>query len=118
MFAKTICLNLKALCLKHEWLQNLFALSGIVLMLLSIWFVMESYTVIISWAASNILLHGIALGIGAITDILLIFGLLCLGFSECSEEDKNCYFAYRGRRTRLDPSSMHWMDKMGKKRGE
>ncbi len=114
-----ICQRLKKVCLEHEWLANAFAFTGVALFLVTIWIGIEYHFDIVDWWRGNALFHGLILGAIAIVDALLIFGCLCLGFSECTEEDKNCIHAFRGRGAGkpLFPEMWGWIDRLGHKHG-
>lgn len=108
------CLKLRGLCLRHPWLGSLAALSGIALLFTSVWLVAGFHPWLKTWLDADILLHGLAFGAGAMLDLLMIFGLLSLGFAECSPEDENCIHAYRGRRTPLSPGFLGWVESLGR----
>lgn len=95
-----VCSTLKGFCLRHEWAQLTFAVLGVSLFIFSIWLALSYQLEFLAWLKQNLLLHGLIFGAGTLLDALLIFGLLCLGFSECSQEDKHCIHAFRGRRHR------------------
>lgn len=97
---KTVCTSLKGFCLRHEWAQLTFAVLGVALFIGSIWMAVTYQLVFLEWLRQNLLVHALAFGLGTLIDVLLIFGLMCLGFSECSQQDKNCVYAFRGRRHR------------------
>lgn len=109
-----VCRSLKGFCLKHEWASGVFALLGVSLLLASVWIVAERNVVIWAWISQNLLLHGVLFGAATLAAVLLIFGCLCLGFSECSEADKRCIHAYRGRRSRRPAKALRWVESLGK----
>jgi hypothetical protein len=109
-----VCLNLKAFCLRHEWAASTFALLGVGLLLGSVWALLDSYGAILMWIERNFLVHGLLFGAAMLADVLLIFGCLCLGFSECSREDRNCVYAFRGRRTPLVPELTRLVEHLGR----
>lgn len=95
-----VCSTLKGFCLRHEWAQLIFALLGITLFISTVWSLLTYQLVFLHWLGQNVLIHGLLFGAAALLDTLLIFGLLCLGFSESAHEDKHCVHAFRGRRHR------------------
>jgi len=112
---KIVCTSLKGFCLRHEWAQSTFAVLGVSLFITSIWLALSFQLVFLEWLRQNLLIHGLLFGAGTLADTLLIFGLLCLGFSECSEQDRNCVYAFRGRRHRpLVPHVSIMVARLGK----
>jgi len=109
-----LCNEIKKFCLKHEWVQSLFASLGVGLLVLSLWFILEAHALIINWIDQNVLAHGLMFVGVLLLDVLAILGLIALGFSECSEQDYHCMFAYRGRRTHLHPKTFSWLDSLGR----
>jgi hypothetical protein len=107
------CRYLKVHCLSSEAARSTFALLGVGLLMASVWVAIEYQVPIREWIAHNVLLHGLLFGAATLTDVLLIFGTLCLGFSECSEAERRCRHAYRGRRSSLFPEAMSWLDGVG-----
>ena len=98
-----IGLNLRGFCIKNDWAASAFAGFGAVLFIGTLWAVSEFF-------------HGLLFAAATLADLLLIFGFLRLGFSECSDtdRDKNCQHAYRGRRSALFPELGHWAESLGK----
>lgn len=109
-----ICKGLKGYCLRNEWASGLFGFVGVALLLGSAWVLAEYHAMIQVWVGSNILAHGLLFGLAVLVNVLLIYGFLCLGFSECSAEDKNCIHAYRGRRSRHPETIMRFLESVGK----
>jgi hypothetical protein len=114
-----ICRSLRGFCLSNEWAANTFAVLGIGLLLISVWFAVEFQAAVLAWIAHNVVVHGLLFVSAMLLDVLLIAGLLCLGFSECSEADRNCVHAFRGRRyrgqrSRVLPGALSWLDSLGK----
>ena len=109
----SVCSYFKSHCLARESVRTAFAALGVALLMGSVWVAIDYQLVIRSWIADNVLVHGLMFGAGTLADVLLIFGTLCLGFSECSEEDRRCRFAYRGRRSRVFPEATSWLEAMG-----
>lgn len=113
MLANT-CNRMRAIRDKHEWLRDFFGLAGISLMAATILTALYQHESILLWINQDFLIHGMAfLGI-TLVDVLLTFGLLCLAFSNCDSDDKNCLFAYRGRRSGVHPSTLNWMESIGR----
>jgi hypothetical protein len=108
-----VCSHLKGFCQVHEWAGGAAALLGVGLLLATIWVGIDYHLAIRAWLSQNLLVHGLALGIGTLTDVALIFGLLCLGFSECAPGDRHCLHAYRGRRSVVFPELVDWIDGLG-----
>ncbi len=111
-----ISLSLRGFCVRNEWAASAFAGAGAVMFIATLWAVSEFYALINAWIMQDVLVNGLLFAAAAIADILLIFGFLRLGFSECSEvdQDKNCPHAYRGRRSKLFPEVAHWVESLGK----
>ena len=108
-----VCHNLKGFCLANEWAGGTAALLGVGLLMSTIWVGIDGQLLIKTWVAQNLLPHGLLLGAATLVDVLLIFGLLCLGFSECSEADRSCANAYRGRRSVVFPELTNWIQAVG-----
>ena len=108
-----VCYRLKGFCVTHEWAGSAAALAGVSLLLATIWVGIDYQTALRAWLARNLLVHGLTLGVVILADVLLIFGLLCLGFSECSESDRSCLHAYRGRRSTVFPELTGWVGALG-----
>jgi|GEM_PF-1280015 len=111
---RIVCGQLRGFCIKNEWAASAFALLGVAMFIGSIWAVVDFNPLIQEWIFQNLLFHGLLFGAATMADVMLIFGFLCLGFSECDEVDKNCVHAYRGRRSALFPEVMHWVESLGK----
>lgn len=110
-----VCSTLKNFCLRHEWAQLTFAVFGVALFIGTIWVLLNFQQVFLHWLGQNPLIHGLLFGAVTLLDTLLIFGLLCLGFSENAYEDKNCIHAFRGRRHRpLVPHVSELASRLGK----
>lgn len=92
-----VCKNLKAFCVRNESAANVFAFLGAASLLATIWVAIDYQQVILTWVRINPLVHGLALGSATLLGSLVIFGLLCLGFSEHTDEHHSCLHAYRGR---------------------
>lgn len=112
----SVCNRLRLYCLGHEWARNGFAFFGAALFVATIWVSIEYQRLILNWIGENILLNLAILGAVSAVNLTLMFGSLCLGFSECAEEDKNCLHAYRGRGKggQLFPGASSWIDNLGK----
>jgi hypothetical protein len=113
MGPSNICRRLRAFCLKHEWLQSLSASTGLGLLVLSVWFILEAQGAILAWVNRDLLFHGVSFAVLLLADVLLVLGLLALGFSECTDDERHCLFAYRGRRSRVHPKALNWMESLG-----
>lgn len=107
-----ICRNMKCYCQQNEWATTavLSLVAGILFS--SIWGVMHFHRELVLWLQQDLLLHGFVIGSLGIADVLLIFGLLCLGFSDCAKERDS--YTYRGRRTARPPMALHWVEWFGK----
>ncbi len=111
----TVCSTLKRFCLRHEWAQLTFAVLGVALFIGTIWGLLSYQLLFLQWLGQNLLIHGLLFGMATLLDTLLIFGLLCLGFSENAHEDKHCIHAFRGRRHRpLVPHVSELAGRLGK----
>ncbi len=108
--------NLRGFCIKNDWAASAFAGSGAVLFIATLWAVSEFYALINVWIMQDVLLNGLLFAMATLADVLLIFALLRLGFSECSvgDKDQHCRHAYRGRRTALFPKAARWVESLGK----
>lgn len=91
------CRNLRAFCIRNEYAGNISAFLGVAGLLIAIWVAIDFQTGILHWVHTNPLLHSLILGITTMVGSLVIFGLLCLGFSEHTHEHRSCSHAYRGR---------------------
>ena len=111
-----IDLNIRGFCLKNDWAASAFAGLGAMLFIATLWAVSEFYALINSWIMQDILVNGLLFAAATLADVLLILSFLRLGFSECSDvdKDKNCQHAYRGRRSSLFPEVSHWVESLGK----
>ncbi len=111
-----ISLNLRGFCIRNDWAASAFAGSGAVLFIATLWAITEFYALINVWIMQDVLSNGLLFALATLADVLLIFGLLRLGFSECSDVDKDrhCKHAYRGRRSTLFPAIPHWVESLGK----
>ncbi len=110
-----VCSTLKRFCLRNEWAQLTFAVLGTVLFIGTIWVLLSFQQVVLHWLGQNVLIHGLLFGAATLVDTLLIFGLLCLGFSESAHEDRHCIHAFRGRRHRpLVPHVSELAGRLGK----
>jgi hypothetical protein len=107
------CRQLRGFCRVHEWAGGTAALLGVGLLLGTIWVGIDYQIGIRAWVAANPLPHALAFGALTLVDVLVIFGLLCLGFSECAPGDRNCIHAYRGRRSVLFPEVVDWLEALG-----
>jgi len=107
------CSHLRGFCVRHAWAGSAAALLGVALLLGTVWAAIDLNLLIRAWLAGNVLVHGLALGVGTLADVGLIFGLLCLGFSECAPGDRNCVHAYRGRRSVAFPELVDWVEALG-----
>ncbi len=109
-------LYLRGFCIKNDWAASAFAGFGAVLFIATLWAVSEFYALINAWVMQDVLFNGLLFAAATLADLLLIFGFLRLGFSECSDTDKdrNCQHAYRGRRSALFPELAHWVESLGK----
>ncbi|KAF0136623.1 MAG: hypothetical protein FD153_1902 [Rhodospirillaceae bacterium] len=92
-----VCRSLRAFCIRNESAANVFAFLGAAGFLVAIWVAIYFQSGILHWVYRNPLLHGLILGGGTLAGSLVIFSLLCLGFSEHTHEHKTCTHAYRGR---------------------
>jgi hypothetical protein len=108
-----VCSQLKGFCLRHEWAGGAAALVGVGLFIVTLWFGIEQYLLVRAWVAQNPLVHGLLFGAGTLLDVMVVYGLLCLGFSECSPSDRQCVHAYRGRRSTVFPELTRWVDGLG-----
>ena len=111
---RVVCGQLRGFCLSNEWAASAFAAVGVGIFIATIWAVIDFHALIQAWILQNLLFHGLLFGAATLADIMLIFGFLCLGFSECATENKNCVHAYRGRRSSLFPGAIHWVESLGK----
>ncbi len=111
-----ISLNLRGFCIRNDWAASAFAGLGAVLFIATLWTVSEFYALINVWIMQDVLSNGLLFALATLADVLLIFGLLRLGFSECSvsDQDKHCQHAYRGRRTALFPKAARWVESLGR----
>jgi hypothetical protein len=107
------CGHLKGFCATREWAGSAAALLGVGLLLGTVWVAIDFNVGIRAWVARDLLVHGLALGVVTLADVLLIFGFLCLGFSECAPGDRRCAHAYRGRRSAAFPELVGWIDGLG-----
>lgn len=109
-----LCHRLKGFCVRHEWAGGTAALLGVSLFIGTIWFGIEHHLAVRGWVAHNPLPHAVLFGAATLIDVLAVFGLLCLGFSECSQADRDCRHAYRGRRSVLFPETTRWIEALGR----
>jgi hypothetical protein len=93
----SVCSRIKAYSHDHEWIADLFSVIGVGLLFASIWVATEYHVQIFAWMGHNVVLRTPAVVGVALVDVLMIFGLLCVGSARCSEED-GCFGTFRGRR--------------------
>lgn len=110
---KSPCSQFRDFCRQHEWAQSLFASLGVAVLAGVIWFVLEAYSLIISWISADVLIHGLLFALAMLGVLMVGFVALMLGFAECAEEDRNCLFAYRGRRSGVHPGTLGWLESLG-----
>ncbi len=94
-----VCSTIKGFCLTNTIASHVSAALGIGLFITTILSLLQYHTVLITWLVDSILFNGLILGAGLGLDVLLIAGLLCLGFSECSKQDNAYRESYKGGRT-------------------
>ncbi len=111
---RVVCGQLRGFCLRNDWAAGASALLGVGLFFVTVWAVLTFYPLLDEWIRQNILLHGLLFGAATLADIMLIFGFLCLGFSECADADRKTTHAYRGRRSAVFPEMIHWLESLGK----
>ena len=92
----SVCANVKSYARRHEWIADLFSLLAVALLFASVWAILQYYGAILGWLRQDALLHTLALVAAVGLDVLLIFGLLCVGSARCGEE--GCFRTFRGRR--------------------
>ena len=115
----SVCDNIKGVTQRHEWVADLFSILAVVLLFASIWAVLEYDGVILGWMKENVLLHTPLLVGAAALDVLMIFGLLCVGSTRC--EEGGCFRTFRGRRHgagsigKVFNSWLHHMEHVGRK---
>ena len=115
MLSMLSCKSLRAFCLRHEGVANLFAFLGVAGLLAAVWVVVSFQLPILMWVQANPLFHGLLLGAATVLGSVAIFGMLCLGFSEHTDEHKSCIHAFRGRGSSrpLFPIVHHWVNHLG-----
>ena len=79
----------------------------------TLWFFIEFQQEILSWVKLNQILHPIIIGVGVLFEIVLIFMLSLLVFTDCREEAEAHNDIYKGRRTTVFPETTAWVDKLG-----
>lgn len=89
-----ICNNLKGFCLGRPGSAAVFTILGIVLVVVSMWFVLAFRGLLAEWLTHQVLVNGMLLGFAAFADLMLIVSFLCLGLSGCVGADPNCRHAY------------------------
>lgn len=111
----SLCKMLRKFCLDREWARNAAAFFGAALFVATIWVSIDYQLVILDWIRDNVVVNLAILGAVSVVNLTLMFGSLCLGFSECSEADKNCLHAYRGRGKggKLFPEVLSIVDGLG-----
>ena len=115
----SVCDNIKGVTRRHEWVADLFSVLAVVLLFASIWVVLEYNPIILAWISQNVLLHTPAVLGAAALDVLVIFGLLCVGATRC--EEGGCFRTFRGRRHgagsigKAFSSWLHHMEHVGRK---
>jgi len=93
----SVCSRVKDYSHNHEWVADLFSVLGVALLFASIWVAAKFQAEIFSWMAANVVLHAPAVVGAILADVLVIFGLLCVGTARCAEEG-GCFSTFRGRR--------------------
>ena len=109
-----VCKNIKCYCTKHEWAATTFLLLGAAIFVGTIWAAIDLQLVFLAWLKQNVLLNTLLFASAVLFDVLLMFGLLCFGFSECSREGDHKKHTYHGRRTPHHPAFLNWVDTLGK----
>ncbi len=107
-----ICSRLRGFCIQNTFAAHTISAAGITLMIASIWVAIQFQPQIQAWVAQSELLHGVAFITLLVADILLTSALVCLGFSDCSQEKGKAYKSYHGGRNRVFPES--WTGALGK----
>jgi hypothetical protein len=110
---KKMCKSLRGCCLKHEWLGNLLMMIATLMFVGTLWFFIEYQQAILSWTKQNQLINPILIGIAVLAEIVLIFFLSLLVFTDCREEADAHQDSYKGRRTVVFPETTAWVDKLG-----
>ncbi|MCB1877359.1 MAG: hypothetical protein KDH88_15405 [Chromatiales bacterium] len=108
------CRLLRGFCLKNAWAADTFTFLAIALLFTMVWGALEFYRPITAWLSAEPVLRGTLFGGAVVAGFSVMFGFLCLGFSECSPEDRHCKNAYRGRRTPLAPETGRWVENLGR----
>ncbi len=109
-----MCPNVRGFCLRNEWAASAFAGIGAVVFVATLWAFLEFHMLITAWISQNLLWHGLLFGAATVADILLIFGFLCLGFSECADAEKVSSQSARAHKRALFPGDLHWLESLGK----
>ena len=109
-----MCPNVRGFCLSNEWAGSAFAGIGAVMFVATLWAFVEFHVLITTWISQNLLWHGLLFGAATMADILLIFGFLCMGFSECADNEQSARQGYRAHKRALFPGDLHWLESLGK----
>ena len=79
----------------------------------TLWVFIEYQQEILSWVRLNQILNPILIGAGVLFEIVLIFLLSLLVFTDCREDADAHNDVYKGRRTTVFPETTSWVDKLG-----
>lgn len=113
----TVCTSVKTAVDRHEWIADLFSVMAVALLFGTVWALIQYYDNIWAWIRHAPLVAMPVVVLAAITDILVIYGLLCAGSQRC--EDGKCFRTFRGRRHGSPGGNAfsHWlkhMERVGK----
>ncbi len=95
----SICIRIKGYARRHEMIADFLSLLAVVLLFSSIWIIIDFQGLITHWMLDNIIVHGSAVLLVIIIDVMLIMMLLNIGSARFQEaSDTSCFHTFRGRR--------------------
>lgn len=117
-----VCRKIKGVTRTHEWVADLFSLLAVILLFGSIWAGIQYQQTLLSWMSQNVILHGSAVILALIVDVLLIIMFLNIGSTRFSQDaSDDCFGTFRGRRRggaslgKAFHSWLHHMENVNKK---
>lgn len=106
------CKDLKCYCSKHEWAATTALFLSVAVLLTTVWAATSFHAQLGYWLEQDRLAYGLLIGALVLLDVMLIFGLLCLAFSDCKDEQDR--YTYRGRRMEHPPLPLQWVECLGR----
>ena len=78
--------RIRGLCAEREWAAGAAVALALTLLMGTIYVYLTASSAILAWLSRNLLVNGLMLGTGTLLLVTMIFGLLCLSFNGCTDE--------------------------------